>query len=58
MGLKNIVADKTKLTLFLHFARQVFLKVTKITDNKTEFYKGNYADNLVDIKMSCSCKWI
>lgn len=57
MGLKNkILADKTKLTLCLCFARQVCLKVRKITDNETEFYKENYEHNLVDIKMSCSCK--
>lgn len=50
MGLKNIIlVDKTRLTLFLHFARQVCLKVTKIADNKTEFCKGNYADNLVGV---------
>lgn len=59
MGLKNnILADKTKLTLCLRFARQVCLKVWKITDNETEFYKENYEHNLVDIKMSCNCKWI
>lgn len=59
MGLKNkILADKTKLTLCLYFARRVCLKVRKITDNETEFYKENYEHNLVDIKMSCSCKWI
>ena len=51
MGLKNkILADKTKLTLCLYFARRVCLKVRKITDNETEFYKENYEHNLVDIK--------
>ena len=61
MGLKNkISADKTKLTLCLClcFVRRVCLEVRKITDNETEFYKENYENNLVDIKMSCSCKWI
>ena len=57
MGLKNkILAVKTKLTLCLCFSRQVWLKVRKITDNETEFYKENYENNLVDIKMSCNCK--
>lgn len=59
MGLKSkILADKTKSTLCLCFARQVCLKVRKITHNETEFYNENYENNLVDIKMSCSCKWI
>ena len=59
MGLKNkILADKTKSALCLCFARRVCLKVRKITHNETEFYKENYENNLVDIKMSCSCKWI
>ena len=59
MGLKmKILADKTKLTLCLRFSRRVCLKVWKITDNETEFYNENYEHNLVDIKMSCTCKWI